>query len=416
MAALMPLRKGHGWRICIKSSLEEHVNVTIDTDVPYGNAALTEVRQADDGTVSIEFAADPHGGPETLWFCFRLRRDAGGPAGPAQLVLRHCQNMLGNPAHGGLHPVISIDGGAWQRIDAGQPQALPDGRHNLVWSIDRFERTVDVATCYPYGPPEVEALVNDTGDYWSVDAIGASSEGRAIQRLSNDGGSDDDADKRPGVFFTARQHSSETPGSWVLDGVLRRFAQRAAQAPLTWCVPLTNIDGVINGDYGKDNFPWDLNRAWGNPPMRHETLVMQRDAHRWARRCRPMLCLDFHAPGLWEPTGLYLFVPDPKALDRVDLDQAHRRWIDVLRDALGEYASDDFARVADYPSRWAGVESTCNATRFFREQVQTAALTVECSYQSACGGELLMTVGEYRQAGGRIADAIIASLQETPAP
>ena len=42
------------------------------------------------------------------------------------------------------------------------------------------------------------------------------------------------------------------------------------------------LDDVLSGAYGKDPFPHDLNRAWGDPPMRHETLVMRHDIRRWA--------------------------------------------------------------------------------------------------------------------------------------
>ena len=116
-------------------------------------------------------------------------------------------------------------------------------------------------------------MIQETGSFWRVDTIGVSQGGRPLLRLSNDYGRP--KGERPGVFLMARQHSGEVSGAWVLDGVLRRFAELGEAAPLVWAIPLANIDSVEQGDYGKDNFPYDMNRAWGKLPMRHETLVLQ---------------------------------------------------------------------------------------------------------------------------------------------
>ena len=79
---------------------------------------------------------------------------------------------------------------------------------------------------------------------------------------------------------------------------------------------------------------YDLNRAWGTPPMRHETLVMKRDCLLWAGRCRPALCLDFHAPGASEGGGCYFFVPGPDAFPEQHQDA--QEWTDALASAMGE--------------------------------------------------------------------------------
>jgi hypothetical protein len=295
------------------------LTLTVRTDVPYGNAGEVWVAERG-GRAEVHFTADPHGGPECLWFCFRLE---GMPdARHVDLVLEHVGNMLGGHQPQYMRPVVRFGGeqgvAAWQRVGEGAVTERPDGQVCVKWEIvpaTGLPATcyADVAYCYPYGEPEVEALVRDADGYWQVDSIGLSQGGLSLLRLSNDYGR---GDCRPGLYLVARQHSGETPGSWVLDGFLRHVAALGESAPLVWAVPLTNVDGVVGGDYGKDNYPYDLNRAWGRPPMRHEVLVMQSDIRRWTERCRPALVLDMHAPGACETSGVYCYLPDPAVHSR----------------------------------------------------------------------------------------------------
>ncbi|MHC4714568.1 MAG: M14 family zinc carboxypeptidase, partial [Planctomycetota bacterium] len=247
------------------------MSITVDTAVPYGNACDISVTREKDITI-VSFAPEPHGGPEVMWFCFRVKRKGARAkrARKLRLVLKNLASILGGNDAASLRPVAAGPDGNWRRLDGGTAEELPDGRVNVVWTIKEPESLLDVALCYPYGAPQVQALVAETKDFYRTDVIGVSQGGRPIVRLSNDYGAKNS--KRPALYLVARQHSGETPGSWVLDGFLRRAAALGDKAPLVWAVPLTNIDGVESGDYGKDNFPHDLNRAWGQPPMRHEVL------------------------------------------------------------------------------------------------------------------------------------------------
>jgi hypothetical protein len=176
-----------------------------------------------------------------------------------------------------------------------------------------------------------------------------------------------------------------------------------SKAPLAWAVPFSNVDGVEQGDYGKDNFPYDLNRAWGSPPMRHESLVIQRDVQRWRGRCQPRLTLDFHAPGGGEGAGAYLYLPNPE-----HFPEHHKqtlRWGEALKAKLGpEYASNDFGRVVNYRSRW----ETPTFTRYSCEALNVCGITLETPY--AVAGQTLLTRERYQEMGRRIAEAIVSEL------
>lgn len=378
------------------------MTLEVDTSIPFGNAADVCITD-DDETPEVSFAADPHGGPECLWFCFRLKNGGyGKPEGKqVRLVLKHLYTMLGGNRPPNLRPVMRPAGEDWVRMEPGVERFAPDGQPEAVWVIDLPQQHVDVAFCYPYGPPDVETLVNDTGGYWRSDTIGVSQAGRPLVRLSNRYG--EAGDEAPGLYFIARQHSGETPGSWVLDGILRHFAETSMDSCVVWAVPLSNVDGVVQGDYGKDNFPYDLNRAWGQPPMRHETLVIQRDLARWRERCRPALTIDFHAPGGCEADGLYCYLPNPEKAADAHAEAA--KWAEAVSDALTpKYAAPEFGRVINYASRW----ETPNFTSYCANTLGLCGFALETPY--AIAGETLLIREGYRDAGERIADALIRRL------
>lgn len=369
--------------------------LAVSADGRYGNVADVAVRDGD--APEVAFAAHPHGGPECLWFCFRVSDDSPR-RGPLRLVLKHYRNMLGGGDPAAMRPVIRRPDTDWTRLGPGRAEDLPDGRRQAVWETERPQPWLEVAYCYPYGTPEIEALAAETAGRLRMDTIGVSAGGRPLVRLATDVGGGDGT--RPGVYCVARQHSGETPGSWALDGFLRRLTELGDAAPLCWAVPLANIDGVEAGDYGKDNYPYDLNRAWGGCWMRHETLVIGRDIELWRRRCRPTLAIDWHAPGACETGGVYAYLPHPK--HGVAAYEAMRPWSEAFAAGLGELAADDFGRVADYASRW----ETPNFTRWCAQSLGVPAITFEVPY--ALAGETVFTRDLYREAGRRIADVVVA--------
>ena len=382
------------------TALAASSGIIVRTDVPFGNA--TNVRVQKDGPMTeVRFTPDPHGGPECLWFCFRVCRphSSGGALGRVRLVLECPETMLGGGRAADFRPVFRPAGGDWERTGAPEAIELPDGRRQAAWTLNVAKPSLDFAFAFPYGRDDLDRLVKQTGGYWRVDTLGVSQGGRPLLRLSNDYGKA--KGDRLGLYLMARQHSGEVSGSWVLDGVLRRFAELGDAAPLVWAVPLANIDGVEQGDYGKDNFPYDVNRAWGSPPMRHETLVFQQDVRRWSKRCRPLAGFDFHAPGASEAEGVYAFVHASEKLP--DVAKLATEWAAAVGEALGpEFAAAKFTRSGDYNSRW----NTPRFGGFCQEEMKIPGVALETPYGII--QKTVMTREKYREAGRRIADALAA--------
>ena len=174
---------------------------------------------------------------------------------------------------------------------------------------------------------------------------------------------------------------------------------------IVWAVSLSNIDGVENGYYGKDNFPYDLNRAWGLPPMRHETLVIQRDIIRWKDRCKPFLAIDFHAPGASETDGAYFFITSGEKDKKQH--KIEKNFAEKLSRKVGEkYMSPDCIRSISYKSRW----ETPHFEDFIRNIVKIPALAMEIPY-CICK-KTLMKKEDYREIGKRIGTSILEMIEK----
>lgn len=377
--------------------------IRIDTRIEFANACDLEVLEAG-SPPEVRFTPDPHGGPEVLWFAFRILCDAPLPL--LRITLKNHQNMLGGAAHPEqMRPVFrraaAGEQESWQRLGEPEISTLPDGRRLVHWDIPQPSASLDVAWCFPYGPADVNQLVADSGGYWKADTIAVSQSSRPIVRLSNDGGAE--GSTTPGLYLLARQHSGETPGSWVLDGMLRHFARMRPEL-LVWCVPLSNIDGVVGGDYGKDNFPYDLNRAWpaNMRAMRHETHAIANDIRLWAGRCRACLGIDMHAPGACESEGIYGFIVS--AEQHIVQHRQSQQIAKAIVGKLGTLGDEKSGRVPRYKSRW----DTPTFTQFMAGALGLPAMSFETPY-GFCNGTL-MTIDDYRRAGELMAGGVIEQL------
>lgn len=369
----------------------------INKDIPFGNLCSYSVNM-EANPVLVEFAPDPHGGPETMWFSFRLEKTEADEKRKIRLVFKFFGNILGGGKDGTVSIVARKKEADWERLGPGRHEISDDGQVSLIWDLDFASEYMDFALCYPYGKNEISMLIEKSGGYWKAAPIGVSQGGRDLVRLSNSYGSTEE--KKPGLYLIARQHSGETPGSWGLHGFLDYFAKSGNKDFVIWSVPLSNIDGVMNGDYGKDNFPYDLNRAWGQPPMRHETRAIMRDMGRWAECCKPLITLDFHSPGACSSQGIYSVIPKNAEGEK---NPASLKLSEILYEALKarEFASPDFFVTVNYKSRW----ETPTFSKFALDAMKLVSLTFEFPYSFAGTRELSRE--DYMSAGAAIAEAVI---------
>lgn len=368
---------------------------------PGANVRVLTLR-AEGADPEIVFAPDPHGGPDSLWFHFRVDDPSPPPSPPASvtLTLQFFDSLPDATDPGKLRPVTREPGKNWFRLKPPSVTRLPDGQQSLSWTLPYPTTGVEVALCYPYFRDEFALLLDHGKGYWTEDGIGLTQAGRVLTRLRNDVAEGSAACPHPhGLYVVARQQAGETPGSWVLDGLLSAFARAKPVNWCVWAVPFADLDGVVAGDHGGGAVRVGLDGAWSLPPLRHEAQVLQQDLRRWAGRCRPDLVLDLRAAGACDSDGVFAQLDDA---DAAESNRATQAWANVLQQALmPEFGATPFARKAADAAR----RTTPQLGAFVREQLGCSALALHTPY-ALCGETLLMPK-QYREVGQRIARAIL---------
>ncbi len=341
----------------------------------------------------LRIAAHPKGGPERLWFDVSFECDPGPQTIGCEL---HYVDSTLDYVPGNVYPVFQIDDAPWQRAARAVERLHADGRVVLHWEIPRPRHHGRVALCFPYGEQMIAHWAERTS--FEVSQIGVTSLGRTLRRYANYVGEIDAS--TPGVYITARQHSGEVPGSWVLEGIIEAMSPRQPGDPMIWVVPFVDLDGVATGRYGKAHWPFDINRAWYRAGTSHEVVACRADAERWSKRCRPRLYLDLHAPRLTDPDVFFLYSseePNPSAL----------QFMELCRGTLGDRCHERFIRRGNHYFALAEelqMHPGSVADEYFEKTYGIAAVTLETSYQEIAGKPA--DVDAYREVGRRVAAAI----------
>ena len=79
------------------------------------------------------------------------------------------------------------------------------------------------------------------------------------------------------LLLAARHHACESTGNYVIEGIVERFLENPIDGLRIICVPIVDIDGVIDGDQGKARAPYDHNRDYAvdTPPIYSSTRAIK---------------------------------------------------------------------------------------------------------------------------------------------
>ncbi|MGI5817551.1 MAG: M14 family zinc carboxypeptidase [Armatimonadota bacterium] len=363
-----------------------------------GNGCVFDVRRGDDSW-QVAFGSEPRTSPQPLWFHIEAHGLGGAPV---EFIWENPDICLGNRNELGLlRPVLRADEADWTRCDGVVVEEHDDGRRSVRFTHPGGAATVAAAFCFPYAPEHLDGTLAELGEAWERVAIGVTREGRPLERLRL---RSEITGRRAGIYLMARQHSGETPGSWILDGMLRFLASDSDEAPElregldVWVCPFVDLDGVVNGDYGKDALPWDFNRAWESMPMRPAVHAIQRDLLRFQERTAPRLVIDCHGPGHSTP-GVYVQLP---RAERPEAQMAGaREFAADLARQMPEMRPELCARETTYASRWNKLAT--QASWVWDTLDGTQAVSVETSYQRL--GDRLLYPADYHQIGRRVVRA-----------
>lgn len=120
----------------------------------------------------------------------------------------------------------------------------------------------------------------------SLGELCKSGKGRSVPSLSVGEGS-------TRIMLAARHHACESPGSFVLEGLLDSLIADPIPDTCLFVAPFVDYDGVVDGDQGKGRWPYDHNRDYApeKPSIYPECAAIRREAEKGCH-----YAFDFHAP------------------------------------------------------------------------------------------------------------------------
>ena len=153
----------------------------------------------------------------------------------------------------------------------------------FCYRFEAHENKVYFAHSPLYHPDRFFGLCRTLG--LTVDELCKSRKGRSVPCLHIGNGN-------KSILLTARHHACESPGSYVLEGVLQELTAHPMEDTRILVVPFVDLDGVIEGDQGKARVPHDHNGDYAGEPLYPEARAIRDYATEFG--CH--YALDLHAP------------------------------------------------------------------------------------------------------------------------
>ena len=370
----------------------------------FETGAGVQLRSSEPGVAT--FLAPWDSSPQPMWFHFRIR---GAKGWRVRFALMNASLCLGGPkgyADLRVRPVVTEDPPTmppsrrrWRRVPKANVSHDEDtGRFSFEANIHSDEAYV--AHCYPYGPAEWEELLADfSGCRWlASSSIGKTAQGRPMpQARITEGRS---AQKKV-IWLTARHHCGETPGSWALEGTLRwllsddRRAEYLRKRYLFRVVPFADLDGVVEGYYGKERAPLDFNRAYVEDTPRPEIEHILRELS--ATGPRNLAFFDYHAPGAGGDHHLYIKTVSERT------EQVCRQLGGAIAEASPARSRLDPKRLLESSYMGDEKEVTSTGGAFLAQRILT--MTFEVSY-ALTSDDRVLTRKDYLAYGAAVGKAL----------
>lgn len=341
--------------------------MVLNAAFPGGNAA--GLRQTGPGR--IEFRADPRGGPAALWYHFRVRAP-----GCARLRVDQVLDdaLFGGLAAGRVRPVFRRTGGRWTRV---ANSALDAAARRFRFTVPCAGRDTEIAFCHPYQPAQwhrfAARVLRPAGARRVV--LGRTEHGRNVEAWEV-------GDGPCTVLLTARHHAGETPGSYTLEGIVTGLLAALPSGVALRIVPFVDLDGVVDGLYGKNRFPHDPNCDWAPTATPHWAAVRALRAWLEAMPRPPRLAIDCHAPLAVHPHFLSWTVA-------VGMDAAfQKRMARVAESLRAACASHPATRLSpeltgEHPGWWTATGGFAASTPgYLQTRFSTLAVIMESAYHA----------------------------------
>jgi len=356
----------------------------------------------------IGIKAREDGSPNPLWFYFML--DELNP--PCELIidLLNAFDCLG-PATSWpeVHPVYSEDDGeTWDRIS--------DTSYLETLGIFRFKycfhaKKVLIAYCYPYTSQNLEFLLRRLSQFTEINrtVITKTSEQNTLEAIyiGNSSG-----EAKLGVLIKAREHTGETPGSYVLDGFLEWIcseeASRIRDTISLLAIPFVDLDGVKNGYYGKNRPPIDFSRDWESK-IRPEVRAITEVVDVWASSLSRWVSISLHSP---HHGDVSYFVIPPEEVVGKDIFLETLELIKTISENLpSEIGFSPEKDIRIFPRTWlSGIQKGTPSGFYFSKTYRIPSFTFEISYHK-CRSGIYTSIPLYKRLGYALAIGTVKYLE-----
>lgn len=239
---------------------------------------------------SIEFTSTlKESDTRNIWFYFGIT----GYKTNEKLTL----NLKTKNNYSPLHLVYSYDNQNWKR----QKQTVTDSFYQYV--LIPAKDTLFVSTGYPYVYSSVQNLLKRISSNESVvvSYLTTSEKGRPVPLISITNRNLPSNPKEV-LWFVARQHAFEVPGSYFAEGLIEYFisddkiARTLRDSFLIYIAPMVDVDMVAIGGTGKDQSPVDFNRDWRPPSTLNAVKALQERINTTTTDNNLRLFMDIHSP------------------------------------------------------------------------------------------------------------------------
>lgn len=198
-----------------------------------------------------------------------------------------------------LGPAVSTDGGAtWRWL-----YDKPAERTRFSYTFANGE-PVYFCLAFRYTSAEFEAFLRRYSDNPGLrrNILATSRRGREVPYLQLGARA---PQRGLRLFLSARHHACEMMASYVLEGIMEailvseeEWARWLRDNVEVTVVPITDFDGVEDGEQGKNRIPRDHNRDYGDDTIYPEVRAIKELAGAWGVD-RKAVAMDIHCPYIY---------------------------------------------------------------------------------------------------------------------
>jgi len=362
----------------------QYTEFSVRTDFPGGNLI---VESHAGGVVQVR---PDYRDTEGHWFYWNFRVE-----GAAGQTLRFQFDSKAGLAVGARGPAISKDmGRTWKWLGA-EACGIPDNEC-FEYSFAETDTCVHFSFCIPYQLNDWHRFIASLPSTALLRTLCLTAAGREVPLLEL--GADP---AMPLVLFTARHHCCEAAAGWVLEGVIEAWGRLENPPARLWAIPFMDLDGVEQGDQGKNRRPHDHNRDYNDLPLYPEVAALMAKIHSVDA---PFIALDLHCPYVREGDSETVYIVGSADPEMARPQAAFGKVLETVAQGLPYRQADDIK----FGEKWnTGVnyKSGKSCSRWMGERPNAhLATTMEIPYANARGTPVLPA--SCRAFGSSLAGAI----------